>query len=162
MSLSSAACRAMFFSTSPNGIEVCSSSGWMFARSVASIGFGDLRQPDQPGPHGVSRSCTAGLRRSRRRRRIRSRSARALTPTLAAESDREWALVLDRVKQSQDLAELNDLLAKWRHTAYTEIRDPGSYYRTLGRAEQILRTGQNPDAVPFEDMQALIAQRQGG
>jgi hypothetical protein len=85
----------------------------------------------------------------------------SLSPTLAAEFDREWALVLDRVKQSQDLAELHDLLAKWRHTAYMEMRDPGSHYRMLGRAEQILRTGQNPDAVPFEDMQALIAQRQG-
>jgi hypothetical protein len=39
------------------------------------------------------------------------------------------------------------------------MRDPGSYYRMLGKAEQIMRTGRNPDAVPFEDMQALIRQR---
>ena len=83
-----------------------------------------------------------------------------LTPTLAAEFDREWELVLDRVKQSKDLADLHELLNKWRHIAYAEMRDPGLYYRMLSKAEQILRTGGNPDAVPFEEMQALIHQRQ--
>ena len=83
-----------------------------------------------------------------------------LTPTLAAEFDREWEVVLDRVKQSQDLADLHELLNKWRHTAYAEMCDPGSYYRMLSKAEQILRAGGNPDAVPFEEMQALIRQRQ--
>ncbi|MGH3856742.1 MAG: DUF6247 family protein [Pseudonocardiaceae bacterium] len=83
-----------------------------------------------------------------------------LTPTLAAEFDREWEIVLDRVKQSKDLADLHELLNKWRHTAYAETRDPGSYYRMLSKAEQILRAGSNPDAVPFEEMQALIRQRQ--
>jgi hypothetical protein len=84
-----------------------------------------------------------------------------LTATLAAEFDREWEIVLDRVKQSMDLAGLHELLNKWLHTAYMEMRDPGSYYRMLGKAEQILRTESNPDAVPFEEMQALIRQRQG-
>lgn len=83
-----------------------------------------------------------------------------LTPTLAAEFDREWEIVLDRVKQSKDLADLHELLNKWRHTAYGEMRDPGSYYRMLSKAEQILHAGGNPDAVPFEEMQALIRQRQ--
>ncbi len=45
----------------------------------------------------------------------------------AAEFDREWEIVLDRVKQSRDLADLHELLNKWRHTAYMELRDPGSY-----------------------------------
>jgi hypothetical protein len=31
----------------------------------------------------------------------------------------------------------------------------------LAKAEQIMRTGRNLDAVPFEDMQALIRQRLG-
>jgi Family of unknown function (DUF6247) len=52
-------------------------------------------------------------------------------------------------------------LAKWRHTAYLEMRDPGAYSRMVTKAEQILRTGRNPDAVSFEDMQALIQQRLG-
>lgn len=68
-----------------------------------------------------------------------------LAPTLAAEFDREWEIVLDRVKQSKDLADLHELLHKWRHTAYAETRDPGSYYRMLSKAEQILRAGSNPD-----------------
>lgn len=40
-----------------------------------------------------------------------------------------------------------------------ERREPGSYSRMLAKAEQILRTGRNPDAVSFEDMQSLIRQR---
>ncbi len=56
---------------------------------------------------------------------------------------------------------MHDLLNKWRHTAYMEMRDPGSHYRMLAKAEQIMRTGHNPDAAPFEDMQALIRQRLG-
>ena len=66
-----------------------------------------------------------------------------------------------RANQSKDLAGVHDLLNKWRHTAYMEMRDPGSHYRMLAKAEQILRTGRNPDAAPFEDMQALIRQRLG-
>ena len=84
-----------------------------------------------------------------------------LPPALAAEFDSEWEIVLERAKQSKDLAEVHDLLNKWRHTAYMETRDPGSYYRILAKAEQIMRTGHNPDAVSIEDMQALIGQRLG-
>ncbi|MGH3833808.1 MAG: DUF6247 family protein [Pseudonocardiaceae bacterium] len=83
-----------------------------------------------------------------------------LPPALAAAFDREWEIVLDRVKQSMNLADLHELLNKWRHTAYMEMRDPGSYYRMLGKAEQIMRIGGNPGAVPFEEMQALICRRQ--
>ncbi len=84
-----------------------------------------------------------------------------LSSALVAEFDREWEIVLERAKQSKDLAGVHDLLNKWRHTAYLEMRDPGSYYRMLAKAEQIMRTGRTPDAVPFEEMQALIRQRLG-
>jgi hypothetical protein len=43
-------------------------------------------------------------------------------PTLVAEFDREWEIVLDRVKQSKDLADLHELLTKWRHTVSMEMR----------------------------------------
>ncbi|MGH3934593.1 MAG: DUF6247 family protein [Pseudonocardiaceae bacterium] len=82
-----------------------------------------------------------------------------LTSALAAEFDSEWEIVLEHAKQSKDLAGVHDLLTKWRHTAYLEMRDPGAYYRMLAKAEQIMRTGRNPDAVSFEDMQALLRQR---
>lgn len=83
-----------------------------------------------------------------------------MTPTLAAAFDREWEIVLDRVKQSMDLSDLHAWLNKWQHTAYTEIRDPGAHDRMLAKAEQILRTGSNPNSVPYEEMQASIRQRQ--
>lgn len=82
-----------------------------------------------------------------------------LPSTLAAEFDREWEIVLDRVKESQDLTILHELLNKWRHTAYMEMRDPGSYDRMLAKAEQIQRTGHNPAAGSFADMQALLRAR---
>jgi hypothetical protein len=84
-----------------------------------------------------------------------------LTSALAAEFDSEWETVLERAKQSKNLAGVHDMLSKWRHTAYLEMRDPGAYYRMLAKAEQIIRTGRNPDAVSMEDMQALLRQRMG-
>lgn len=84
-----------------------------------------------------------------------------LTPRVAAEFDAEWEIVLDKAKQSKDLAGVHDLLQKWRHFAYSEMRDPGSYFRLLAKAEQITRTGGNPTAGSFEDMQALIRDRLG-
>jgi len=80
---------------------------------------------------------------------------------LAAEFDSEWELVLERAKRSKDLAGIHDLLGKWRHIAYLELRDSGSYHRLLTKAEQIRRTGSNPDAASWEDLQALIQQRLG-
>jgi uncharacterized protein DUF6247 len=84
-----------------------------------------------------------------------------LTPMLAAEFDRDWDIVLDRVKQSHDLSDLHDLLNKWRHVAYMEMREPGAYGRLLAKAEQILRTGRRDDAVSGEDVLASIRRRQG-
>lgn len=56
-----------------------------------------------------------------------------LTPALAAEFDREWELVLDRARASKDLADVRALLAKWRHIAHGELRDPGSYHPPAGQ-----------------------------
>jgi Family of unknown function (DUF6247) len=81
-------------------------------------------------------------------------------PALAAEFDRERRIVLDRVEQSRNLGDLHELLNKWQHIVYMEMREPGSYRRMLAKAERILRTGGNPDAVPSEQMQALIRERQ--
>lgn len=84
-----------------------------------------------------------------------------LTPALAAEFDREWELVLDRARASKDLADVRALLAKWRHIAHGELRDPGSYHRLLAKAEQIRRSGANPGAGSLEDVKALIRERRG-
>lgn len=76
--------------------------------------------------------------------------------------DTEWDLVLERAKAAKDLAEVHRLLHKWRHIAYTELRDPGAYLRLQAKAEQIVRTGENPTAGSFEDMQTLIRDRLTG
>jgi hypothetical protein len=85
-----------------------------------------------------------------------------LTSTMAAEFDREWTIVIDEVKKSLDLADLHSWLNKWRHNAYLELRDPGSYYRMLAKIEQIMRTGQSPEgSVSEEEVKALIRDRLG-
>ncbi len=84
-----------------------------------------------------------------------------LTPTLASEFDREWEIVLERAKQEKDITAIHSLLNKWRHLAYAELKDLGSHFRMLAKAEQIERTGSNPGAVPIEDMRALIERRLG-
>ena len=84
-----------------------------------------------------------------------------LTPTMVAEFDREWEFVLEQAKQEKDITAIHSLLNKWRHLAYAELKDPGSHFRMLAKAEQIERTGENPGAVPLEDMRALIERRLG-
>jgi hypothetical protein len=84
-----------------------------------------------------------------------------LTPTLVAEFDREWETVLERAKQEKDMTSIHSLLTKWRHLAFAELQDPGSYFRLLAQAEQIERSGENPSAASVEDMRALIARRLG-
>ena len=50
---------------------------------------------------------------------------------------------------------MHELLAKWRHFAYAELKDPGSYFR-------LLATGQAPaGSISGDGMKALIRQRLG-
>jgi len=67
-----------------------------------------------------------------------------LTPDVAVEFDREWDIALDQAKRDKDLAPVQDLLVKWRHLAYAELTEPGSYFRVLATAEHTLATGQAP------------------
>jgi hypothetical protein len=71
----------------------------------------------------------------------------SLPPALVAEFDREWEFVLERAKQDMDLAPIRSLLAKWRHLAHAEVRDPGITLRLAEKVAEIERTGQNPEAV---------------
>ena len=57
---------------------------------------------------------------------------------------------------------MRDLLNKWRHLAYAELKEPGNYYRLLATAAHTLTTGKAPPgSVSGEDMRALIRQRLG-
>jgi hypothetical protein len=68
--------------------------------------------------------------------------------------------VLDKAKASKDLAPVHELLAKWRHFAYAELRDPGSYFRLLATAARTLATGQAlAGSISGDGMKALIRQR---
>lgn len=85
-----------------------------------------------------------------------------LTPEVAAEFDAEWNMVLDEAKQAKDLAPVQALLAKWRHFAYAEMKDPGSYFRLLATAARTLATGQAPaGSVSGDEVKALIRKRLG-
>lgn len=44
--------------------------------------------------------------------------------------------MLEEAKQSKDLAEVHDLLGKWRHFAYAELKEPGRYFGLLAKAER--------------------------
>lgn len=83
-----------------------------------------------------------------------------LTPRVIAEFDAEWDIVLERAKQTKDLAPIRSLLDKWRLFAYAEMKDPGSYFRMLATADRTLSTGQPPDgSVSGEAIKALIRER---
>jgi Family of unknown function (DUF6247) len=85
-----------------------------------------------------------------------------LTPDVAAEFDREWEIVLECVKQAKDLAPVHDLLHKWRHFAYSELKEPGTYFRLLATAAHTLATGKAPaGSVSAEDIKAMIDRRLG-
>lgn len=85
-----------------------------------------------------------------------------LTPDVAAEFDTEWDIVLDEAKQSKDLAPVHALLAKWRHFAYAELRDPGSYFRALATAARRQATGKAPaSSVSGDEVKSLIRKRLG-
>lgn len=69
---------------------------------------------------------------------------------------------MEEAKQSQDLAGVQDLLAKWRHFAYTELRVPGSYFRVLVTAAHTLATGEPPaGSVSGKEIDELIRMRSG-
>ena len=85
-----------------------------------------------------------------------------LTPHVAAEFDAEWDIVLDKAKQSKDLAPIHALLHKWRHFAYSEMKDPGCYFRLLATAERTLATGEAPPgSVSGDEVKDLIGRRLG-
>ncbi|RZS37726.1 hypothetical protein EV193_105284 [Herbihabitans rhizosphaerae] len=85
-----------------------------------------------------------------------------LTPDVVAEFDREWEIVLERAKQDKDLRPVHELLGKWRHLAYAELVEPGSYFRTLAVAAHIQATGQpRTGSVSGDDVRAMIDRRLG-
>ncbi len=70
--------------------------------------------------------------------------------------------MLDLAERDQDLEPVHDLLAKWRHFAYAELKDPGTYFRVLATAAHTLATGQAPvGSVSGKEITELIRRRLG-
>jgi hypothetical protein len=85
-----------------------------------------------------------------------------LPPDVAAVFDAEWEFTLEQAKQSKDLAGVRELLGHWRHFAYQELRDPGSYFRVLAVAAHAHTTRLAPaGSVSAEEMRARIEARRG-
>ncbi len=83
-----------------------------------------------------------------------------LPPGLASIFDREWEIVLDKAKGTQDLLGVQDLLLKWRHTVAAEAAEPGWYFRLQEDAARILERGTpDPDYISGDEVRALIAAR---
>ena len=86
-----------------------------------------------------------------------------LTGQMLADFDREWEFVLEEAKQTHSLAGVQDLLAKWRLMAYTELKRPGSYARMMAAIEQTLATGKAPaGSISGEEMMARLQARLAG
>lgn len=86
-----------------------------------------------------------------------------LTPLVAAEFDREWGFVLDEARRAKNLEPVTEFLQRWRHVAYAELKEPGSYFRLMAKASQRLA---NPTATPTgsasaDTVKALIRKRLG-
>jgi hypothetical protein len=84
-----------------------------------------------------------------------------LPQLLVGEFDAEWDIVLERAKSSRDLAGVHSLLHKWRHLAYAEQLEPGSYSRLRAKTTEILGTGTNSTAGSYTQMRALLQERLG-
>lgn len=87
-----------------------------------------------------------------------------LTPEVAAVFDSEWEFVLEQAKASKDLAGIRDLLEKWRIWAYTELVEPGTYFRIQEQAERILQGWRPEGSVSgtSAELRELLAARRSG
>ncbi len=82
----------------------------------------------------------------------------ALASEDAAEFDRQWREVMNRATDRLDLSEVHEVLESWRRIAWlTAVRGPKGYRRTLGSAEQRLRTGERgTGSVPWHQLKVEL------
>ncbi len=66
---------------------------------------------------------------------------------------------LAEAAKALDLSRVLDVLRNYHRIAWlTRRQGPETHRRTLDKAAEIMRTGQNPDAVPIEAVKALISE----
>ncbi len=79
-----------------------------------------------------------------------------------AEFESAYREALAEAAETLDLTRVLDVLRNYHRIAWlTQRQGPEAHRRMLDKAAEIMRTGQNPDAVPIEDVKALISQRLG-
>lgn len=86
----------------------------------------------------------------------------ALIDEERTEFEREYLEALAGAAETLDLTGVLDVLRNYHRIAWlTQRQGAEAHRRMLGKAAKILRTGENPDAVPIEDVKALIRKRLG-
>ncbi len=86
----------------------------------------------------------------------------ALIDEERAEFERAYQEAIADAAQTLDLTRLLDVLRNYYRVAWlTQRQGPEAHRRMLDKAAEIMRTGENPDAVLAEDVRALIRKRLG-
>jgi hypothetical protein len=86
-----------------------------------------------------------------------------LTPEVAAVFDGEWEFVLEQAKATKDLAGIRDLLEKWRHFAYAELVEPGTYFLVLQKAAHLQAGGRPPEgSLSLAELRTVQEARRNG
>jgi hypothetical protein len=86
----------------------------------------------------------------------------ALIDEERAEFERAYRQALAEAAETLDLTRVLDVLRTYHRIAWlTRRQGPQAHRRMLDKAAEILRTGRNPDAVPAEEVRALISRRLG-
>ena len=84
----------------------------------------------------------------------------ALIDEERAEFERAYQDAVAEAGQTLDLSRVLDVLRNYHRIAWlTQQQGPEAHRRMLDKAAEIMCTGANPDAVPLEDVKALIRKR---
>ncbi|MDQ3405731.1 MAG: DUF6247 family protein [Actinomycetota bacterium] len=84
----------------------------------------------------------------------------ALIDEERAEFERAYHEAIIEASQTMDLNRVLSVLRAYHRIAWlTQKQGPEMHRRMLAKAAAIVRTGENPDAVPMEDVKALINKR---
>ncbi len=86
----------------------------------------------------------------------------ALIDEERAEFEHAYREALAEAAETLDLTMVLDVLRNYHRIAWlTQRQGPQAHRRMLDKAAGILRTRENPDAVPIEDVKALMSKRLG-
>ncbi|WP_051581185.1 DUF6247 family protein [Pseudonocardia acaciae] len=76
--------------------------------------------------------------------------------------ERSYRRALADEAETLDLTGVLDVLRNYHRIAWlTHRQGPEAHRRMLDKAAEIVRTGENPDGVPADEVRALIRQRLG-